>query len=229
MDVDVIEQGPADPFLIAQHIRQRTRAFLDRVAVITARTRIHRADEQKIRGKSERIFCAAIWRRGCGGGGMRLPGSLRPTILADASRLQPRWLGRARAIRYSMTKQPPWRDRLGLPDDKCAIRTPCEMIHPNLCPGVEKWHSGSALEINCLGQNTFGFIAQAAREPQVLFAGLPASGFGDDVLHGQRDAANNFLRQAITTAVARSPCNALAQCLGSRQLDCSNSCRVGNG
>jgi hypothetical protein len=44
VNVDAIEQGSADPILIAHHLRERISTFFNWVAVPTARTGVHRGD-----------------------------------------------------------------------------------------------------------------------------------------------------------------------------------------
>ncbi len=77
------------------------------------------------------------------------------------------------------------------------------MLCPHLMPGIEKWNAHTAFWVIGISQHAFGFITQTAREPQILLDALTAFGSGDDVFQCQRNSANNFLGQAIATAVAR--------------------------
>lgn len=54
MDIDAVQERPADPLPVAQHLAEPTGAFLHRVAIIAAGTGIRRGDQHEISGEGER-------------------------------------------------------------------------------------------------------------------------------------------------------------------------------
>ena len=59
MHVDAIEKGAANPRHVAFDLLIGTAALTFRIAAITARTRVERGDQDKIRGESLRLIRAS--------------------------------------------------------------------------------------------------------------------------------------------------------------------------
>ncbi len=57
MNVNAVEQRSTDVLLVAEDLRRGAGVFLYRIAVIAARTGVHRGEEHKVRGEGKRARC----------------------------------------------------------------------------------------------------------------------------------------------------------------------------